>query len=637
MADRHLIGPVPPTSSARTTSSGSRRRALPADLLRDASRRLGIMSLVACGVWTLGSVLGHLAVQAMSHGDPQWRQLSGPDAIAALSVLVSLLLFSYTRKDDRDPESILNLGLAYMVFTAFALGLTFHWAPMPMNQSISPAISWIGAVVLMFAAIVPSTPLKTLLAGVVAVSMNPIAMWVARARGIWNFESPTDALLMHYPDYLLLGVAVVISHVVTGLGQQVAKAREMGSYQLGELLGRGGMGEVYHATHRMLARPAAIKLIRPEMVGGSDPATAQLAVTRFRREAEAAASLRSPHTVELYDFGVTNDQTLYFVMELLEGLNLESLVRRHGPLPAGRAVHILRQVCASLEEAHVRGLVHRDIKPANIHVGRLGLVYDFVKVLDFGLVKPITDGPLEHSLSTQGGMVIGTPGYMAPETALSAKVDGRADLYSLGCVAYYLLTGRQVFEGDTVMQVFAQHLQTAPTPPSERGPATVPPDLERLVLSCLAKNPEDRPQSAAALDRQLALVDVEAWTDDHAQQWWAATKASSSVLDEHAETRLGGARIQERVRLAWRLTCARLPRRLSARTNDSSGQSADALLWSDAAELPFSRLLCRSILLAALPVLGHPERLVDTEHRQQTQRPPPRDLPERVKRPGTPR
>jgi serine/threonine-protein kinase len=408
-----------------------------------------------------------------------------------------------------------------------------------VNQSVSPAISWIGAVVLMFAAIVPSTPAKTLLAGLVAVSMNPIAMWIARARGIWNFESPTDALLMHYPDYLLLGVAIVISHVVTGLGQQVAKAREMGSYQLGELLGRGGMGEVYRATHRMLARPAAIKLIRREVIGGSDPAAAQLAVTRFRREAEAAANLRSPHTVELYDFGVTDDETLYFVMELLDGLDLESLVRRHGPLPAGRVVHILRQVCASLEEAHVRGLVHRDIKPANIHLGRMGLVYDFVKVLDFGLVKPITDGTLDHSLATQGGVVIGTPGYMAPEIALSGNVDGRADLYSLGCVAYYLLTGRQVFEGDTVMQVFAQHLQAVPTSPSQRGPSPVPPDLEQLVLSCLAKKPEDRPQSAAELDRRLAVLDVEPWTDVHAQQWWAATQASPGHLDGNVETHLG--------------------------------------------------------------------------------------------------
>jgi serine/threonine-protein kinase len=538
MADRHLIGPVPPTASAKTPSSRG-RRALPADLLRDASRRLGIMSLVGAGLWTFGSLFGHVAVRSMSQGNPQWLRPRIPDAIAAACVLVSLLLFAYTRRGGRDPRGILDLGLAYMVFTAFALGLTFHWVPLPANHSVSPAISWIGAVVLMFAAIVPSTPGRTLIAGVVAVSMNPIGMWIARARGLWNFESSADALLMHYPDYLLLGVAVVISHVVTGLGQQVARAREMGSYQLGELLGRGGMGEVYYATHRMLARPAAIKLIRPEMIGGDDPAAAQLAVTRFRREAETAASLRSPHTVELYDFGVTDDQTLYFVMELLEGLNLDSLVRRYGPLPASRVVHVLRQVCASLEEAHVRGLVHRDIKPANIHAGRMGLVHDFVKVLDFGLVKPITDGSLEHSIATQGGLVIGTPGYMAPETALSTKVDGRADLYSLGCVAYYLLTGRQVFEGDTVMQVFAQHLQAVPTPPSQGGPSAVPLDLEQLILSCLAKKPEDRPQSAAELDRRLAAVNVEPWTDVHAQEWWAATKASSGDLDGSDETHIG--------------------------------------------------------------------------------------------------
>ena len=197
-------------------------------------------------------------------------------------------------------------------------------------------------------------------------------LW-ARAQGYWDFGPASNALLMHYPDYLLVGVAVVISHVVTTLGRQVAKAREMGSYQLGELLGRGGMGEVYKATHRMLARPAAIKLIRPEMLGGNDPAVAARAIARFRREAEAAAQLRSPHTVDLYDFGVTDDQTLYLVMELLDGMDLESLVRQHGPMPAARVIHVLRQVCDSLEEAHARGLVHRDIKPANIHLGRVGL------------------------------------------------------------------------------------------------------------------------------------------------------------------------------------------------------------------------------------------------------------------------
>ena len=311
----------------------------------------------------------------------------------------------------------------------------------------------------------------------------------------------------------------------------------MGSYQLGELLGRGGMGEVYRATHRMLARPAAIKLIRPEMIGASDAADAQVAVTRFRREAEAAANLRSPHTVELYDFGVTDDGTLYFVMELLDGIDLESLVRRHGPQPAGRVVHILRQVCASLEEAHVRGLVHRDIKPANIHVGRLGLVDDFVKVLDFGLVKPIADGSPEQALTTQAGLIVGTPGYMAPEIALSNTIDGRADLYALGCVAYYLLTGQQVFDGDTVMQVIAKHLQSAPVPPSQRAPTAVPPALEQLVLACLAKKPEDRPRSAADLARALAAIDVVAWTEIQAREWWEAARALSGDGNSGASSR----------------------------------------------------------------------------------------------------
>jgi eukaryotic-like serine/threonine-protein kinase len=528
MASPHLIGPVQRTTPVKTTPTSSKwghRREIPNDLLRDASRRLGIMSLVAGGLWIIASVLGHFAVRVQ--GDPQWSRLDVGDAIAAACVIVSLVLFAYTRQGGRDPRRILDLGLVYMVFTAGSLGLVFHWHPIPSGHSIAPEISWIGAVVLMFAAIVPSTPAKTLIAGLIAVSMNPIAMLLARARGMWNFGSAADALLMHYPDYLLVGVAVVISHIVTSLEQQVAKEREMGSYQLGELLGRGGMGEVYKATHRMLARPAAIKLIRPEMIGASDPADAQLAVTRFRREAEAAANLRSPHTVELYDFGVTDDQTLYFVMELLDGLDLESLVRQHGPVPAGRVVHILRQVCASLEEAHVRGLVHRDIKPANIHVGRLGLVDDFVKVLDFGLVKPITDGGVEHSLATQAGLIIGTPGYMAPEIAVSDKVDGRADLYALGCVAYYLLTGRQVFEGGTVMQVIAKHLQEAPVPPSQRAPIAVPPALEQLVLSCLAKKPEDRPQSAAELARALAAIDVVPWTAIQAREWWVAARALS--------------------------------------------------------------------------------------------------------------
>jgi serine/threonine-protein kinase len=294
----------------------------------------------------------------------------------------------------------------------------------------------------------------------------------------------------------------------------------MGSYRLAELLGSGGMGEVYRATHRMLARPAAIKLIRPEMLGAASREAAQLAVTRFRREAQAASSLRSPHTVELYDFGVTEDQTLYFVMELLEGMTRETLVRQKGPAPAGRTIHALRQACESLEEALARGLVHRDIKPANIHIGRLGLRPDFVRVLDFGLVKSVASESSEHSLATAAGLTPGTPAYMAPEVIFNEAVDRRADLHAVGCVAHFLLTGQLVFDGGGGLQVIARHLREAPVPPSQRTELPIPPGLERLVLACLAKQPDQRPRSARHLSDALGAIDGATWTEAQAAEWW---------------------------------------------------------------------------------------------------------------------
>ena len=209
-------------------------------------------------------------------------------------------------------------------------------------------------------------PGKTLVAGLIAASMNPLGMLIAMARGIPGYGPASNALVMHYPDYLLVGVAVVISHVVTKLGHQVTKAREMGSYRLVTLLGKGGMGEVWRARHRMLARDAAIKLIQPDMLSRSSGRNAVLMRRRFEQEARATASLRSPHTVELYDFGVTEDGVFYYVMELLDGIDLETLVKRFGPQPPARVVWILRQVCGSLADAHRHGMIHRDIKPTNI-------------------------------------------------------------------------------------------------------------------------------------------------------------------------------------------------------------------------------------------------------------------------------
>jgi serine/threonine-protein kinase len=214
-------------------------------------------------------------------------------------------------------------------------------------------------------------------------------------------------------------------------------------------------------------------------------------------------------------------------MELLEGMDLESLVQREGPLPQKRVIHILRQVCESLEEAHASRLVHRDIKPANIHVGRLGLRHDFVKVLDFGLVKSVVPAGGEDSMATAAALTPGTPAYMAPEMALGERVDGRADLYALGCVAYYLLTGCLVFEADggsstplSAFQMIAKHIHDTPVPPSRRTEQDIAPELDRLVLACLAKRPEERPESATELHRMLAEIEIEPWSEDEATQWW---------------------------------------------------------------------------------------------------------------------
>ena len=512
--------PVPrstPGSRDRTTSRG---RVLPDDLLREAAHRLGIMSLLAACLWFVGTVLAHVVDRRAMTTIDSWAALGVQDGIAGAAIVASTGMYVYTRRTRRDARFVLDLGLAYMILTAAALSMLLHWEPMMEGWTTRPMITWIGVVIVMFAAIVPNTPRKMFIASLIAVSMSPASMLIARARGAWDFPAATDALKMHYPDYLLVGVAVVISMVVTRLGQQVTRARELGSYRLGELLGRGGMGEVYRATHRMLARPAAIKLIRPEVLAGGAGEESEMALKRFRREAEAAASLRSPHTVELYDFGVTEDETFYFVMELLEGLDLETLVREHGPLPASRAIHILRQLCDSLEEAHAAGLVHRDIKPANVHVGKVGLQYDFVKVLDFGLVKTITGPGMDSSMETAAGLTPGTPAYMAPELALGERVDARADIYAVGCVGYYLLTARPVFEAENAIQSIAKHLREQPVPPSVRAGIPLPPGLDDLILACLAKMPADRPQAAADLSSRLDAIPVEPWGRDDARRWW---------------------------------------------------------------------------------------------------------------------
>jgi Protein kinase domain len=320
----------------------------------------------------------------------------------------------------------------------------------------------------------------------------------------------------------------------------VRRVREFGSYRLVAPLGEGGMGEVWRAEHRLLARPAAIKLIRPEQLGATDPEGRRATLRRFEREAQATALLRSPHTIQLYDFGVSDVGVFYYVMELLDGFNLDTLVRRFGPLPWARVVHLLVQVCDSLAEAHEQGLIHCDIKPANIYVCRYGRTNDFVKVLDFGLVKSEREREPIHTTATGHGQFLGTPSCMAPEQIdPDGLVDARTDIYGVGCVAYWLLTGTDVFCAPSALQVMAHHLHTLPTAPSACTDHPIPAALDRVVLACLEKNPQDRPQTADALARELTACGTdEIWSPDLAQSWWSAHAVTAIAEPWSGEERM---------------------------------------------------------------------------------------------------
>ena len=292
----------------------------------------------------------------------------------------------------------------------------------------------------------------------------------------------------------------------------------VGSYNLIERIGAGGMGEVWLARHHLLARPAAVKIVHEAALGiAENPSAAR---QRFAREAHVTAELQSPHTVQLYDFGITDAGSFYYVMERLRGIDLQRIVERHGPLPAERVVFLLKQACLSLSEAHSLGLVHRDIKPGNLFVCRLGQEFDFLKVLDFGVVS--RRGHRAPAPITEAGLVLGTPAYLAPELVGQGTFDGRVDIYSLGCVAYWLLTGRPPFEGEDALAVLQQHSTVTPLAPSEVSEKPVPQDLDALVIECLSKGPHDRPADAERLASRLDALSVSGWwTQQKARAWWA--------------------------------------------------------------------------------------------------------------------
>lgn len=512
--------PSTPTSQP----GGAATEALPEDLLRDATRRLGIVALVWAGLFAVGILMNDIIAPLvdMPMGDLiAWGRPA--NIVSVLSIAASAWLWWYTRRLSCRPRLALDLALVYEVLLAFGIGVVNQWAP---HRVLAGRLSWICVLILVFPMVVPNTPRKTLIAALAAASMDPLGILIAHWRGL---AVPTVTVIVwnYLPNYVCALLAVISSRIVMRLGRYVQRARELGSYRLVELIGRGGMGEVWRATHRLLARPAAIKLIKPEILGAPGQNGAAAIVQRFRREAEAASFLQSPHTIRLYDFGETRAGTFYFVMELLDGLDLETLVRRHGPLPPGRVIHVLRQLCHSLGEAHDRGLIHRDVKPANIYLCRLGREYDFVKVLDFGLVKYDHDQSILDTMRSAPELTTGTPAYMAPEMASGELVDRRADLYALGCVGYWLVTGQLVFEAETPLRMLIQHIQAKPVPPSRRIGRTVPAALERLIMRCLEKEPTTRPQSADEILAELDGVTLDdAWDQQQARAWWETHTAT---------------------------------------------------------------------------------------------------------------
>jgi serine/threonine-protein kinase len=502
------------TAADQGAAEGEVSTGLPSDLLGLSARRLQVLALLYALVFFLAGIFPALILpgdRAQFLGNVvQW-------APGVVGIVVAVLLAAVIRRVP--PRRAMTLGLVFEIVSSYAIAAAEFGDPsgLEVHQGYL-GLSWVAVWVVLFTIVVPTSPRRALLAALASLSSVAVVVGLLIATGVTTLRvSPALFFFgLIFPYLLVAGMAWVGARVVYHLGTEVRRARELGSYQLEEKLGEGGMGEVWRARHRMLARPAAIKLIRASSAGVSDQAA-----RRFEREAQVIARLRSPHTVELFDFGIAADGSFYYAMELLDGLDAESLVRRFGPLPPERVIYLLRQVCHSLSEAHASGLVHRDVKPANIFLCRYGEEFDFVKVLDFGIVRAARDAAETGGLETREDRIEGTPAFMAPEQAMGGPVDRRADIYATGCLAYWLLTGELVFTAENPIALIMRHANAPPEPPSDRGAAAIPRALDDLVLACLAKDPAHRPQSARELALRLAEVHgaVE-WTQERAREWW---------------------------------------------------------------------------------------------------------------------
>ena len=378
-----------------------------------------------------------------------------------------------------------------------------------LNMTLGLVCTLIGR-----AAVIPSNGARTLAVGVLAVLPVMIATYhthagLPEARRLMPPAMAVSQIANWMAFALLLSTS--ISRIIYGLSARVQQAQRLGQYTLERKIGAGAMGEVYLARHALLRRPTAVKLLAPGREG-------QDALARFEREVQATSGLRHPNTVAIYDYGRTPEGIFYYAMEYLDGVDLERLIASDGPQPEGRVVHILSQIAGALDEAHSAGLIHRDIKPSNILLCDHGHEPDFAKVLDFGLVKDsAADAPGHSGTAT----LTGTPLYMSPEAITApSTIDARSDLYALGAVAYALLTGAPPFSGRTSVEVYGHHLHPVAAPPSQRRALPLHPEVERIVLDCLAKDRAQRPASAAALAERLAANTLPPWTKHEARAWW---------------------------------------------------------------------------------------------------------------------
>ena len=478
-------------------------------LLRLRLRAAAFILLVGFGVFLIRHVVGVLT------GEPLSVVMLGFHVVVVLVLALSTVPLCR-----HCPVSIKKLRSAELVVFGFpAVFFLLHQHRVTLEDAgrgvMPPPLPFWLLLIFTYGMFIPNTWRRAAVM-IGAMALAPVFLLTGMAAAYPHVGDAMTAMsIIQYVLVLLIAAAASVfgTHLINTLRREVFEAKQIGQYRLIEPLGAGGMGEVFLAEHRMLKRPCAIKLIRPAQAG--DPHV----LARFEREVRMTARLSHWNTVEIYDYGRTDDGTFFYVMEYLPGLSLEDLLERHGPLPAERVVHLLRQVCHGLREAHGIGLIHRDIKPGNVFAAQRGGLYDVAKLLDFGLVKPVTETPAARL--TQEGGISGTPLFMSPEQARGlADVDARSDIYSLGAVAYALLTGRPPFQNTNPMEVMVAHLRDDVVRPSQLR-ADVPADLEEVILRCLAKSPEDRFQDVDALEQALAAcAAADRWTQADAARWW---------------------------------------------------------------------------------------------------------------------